>query len=493
MTKDIVLAIDQGTTGTTVVAVDQALNVIAKKTQEFPQIFPRPGWVEHNLEDIWTSTVQTLGQVLDAPGVEANRVAAIGITNQRETVGLWERSGGRPLHNAIVWQCRRTADICETLRAAGRSDDVRKKTGLVLDPYFSGTKMQWLLDHVPDARSRARAGEIVAGTIDSFLVWRLTGGMSHVTDVSNASRTMLFNLKTGTYDEAMLEMLNVPREILPEVRSSSEIYGETRAIPGLPDGIVISGMAGDQQSALFGQACFEPGDAKCTYGTGAFLLMNTGAEIKYSDHGLLTTAAWKLGPDAPLQYAVEGAVFCAGAAVQWLRDGLQLFSSAPEIEALASSVDHSGDAVFVPALTGLGAPHWRAEARGLISGITRDTTRAHMARATLEGIALQCYEVLNAMKSDVGHLGDIRVDGGASANNLLMQIQSDLNQQTVVRPQMLETTAAGAAFLAGLGAGVFADKDEIAAAWKEDCRFEPNPNADTQNLIEKWNAAVAKA
>ena len=354
MNKDIVLAIDQGTTGTTVVAVDRSLKVISKKTQEFPQIFPRPGWVEHDLEEIWRSTVETLGRVLASPEVDAARIAAIGITNQRETVGLWERVGGRPLHNAIVWQCRRTADRCDALRAEGRADDVRTRTGLVLDPYFSGTKLQWLLDHVPGARQRANAGEIAAGTIDSFLVWRLTGGRSHVTDVSNASRTMLFNLKTGDYDDVLLEMLNVPREILPQIRSSSEIYGETQAIPGLPDGIPISGMAGDQQSALFGQACFEPGDAKCTYGTGAFLLMNTGTDIKYSDHGLLTTAAWKLGPEAALQYAVEGAVFCAGAAVQWLRDGLQLFESAPQIEALAQSVDHSGDVVFVPALTGLG-------------------------------------------------------------------------------------------------------------------------------------------
>jgi glycerol kinase len=493
MSKDIVLAIDQGTTGTTVLAVDKNLQVIAKQTQEFRQIFPKPGWVEHNLEDIWQSTVQTLGKVLAEPSVDAARIAAIGITNQRETVGLWERNGSRPLHNAIVWQCRRTADRCAVLRAEGRADEVRQKTGLVLDPYFSGTKIEWLLDHVDGARAAAEAGEIAAGTIDSFLVWRLTGGLSHVTDVSNASRTMLFNLKTGAYDDSLLDMLNIPQSILPKICSSSEVYGETRAIPGLPDGIPIAGMAGDQQSALFGQACFNAGDAKCTYGTGAFLLMNTGDEIKYSDHGLLTTAAWQLGPDAPLQYAVEGAVFCAGASVQWLRDGLQLFDSAPEIEALASSVADSGDLVFVPALTGLGAPHWRPEARGLISGITRDTTRAHFARATLEGIAMQCYEVLNAMKSDVGHLGDIRVDGGAAANNLLMQMQADLNDQTVVRPKMLETTAAGAAFLAGLGVGLFSSKDEIKEAWREDRRFEPSEDASTEALIKKWESAVSKA
>ena len=494
MTKDIVLAIDQGTTGTTVVAVDRDLNVIAKENQEFRQIFPKPGWVEHDLEDIWSSTVQTLGAVLARPEVSADRIAAIGITNQRETVGLWNRADGRPLHNAIVWQCRRTASRCDELRAdQGRVDAIRKKTGLVLDPYFSGTKIEWLLDHVPEARKRAEAGEVAAGTIDSFLVWRLTGGQAHVTDVSNASRTMLFNLETGQYDDELAAWLNVPLDILPQVRSSAEIYGETRAIPGLPDGIPIAGMAGDQQSALFGQACFSPGDAKCTYGTGAFLLMNTGTEIKYSHHGLLTTAAWKLGPEAPMNYAVEGAVFCAGASVQWLRDGLELFESAPEIENLAKQVDNSGDVVFVPALTGLGAPHWRADARGLITGLTRDTTRAHLARATLEGIALQCYEVLTAMKQDVGHLGEIRVDGGAAANNLLMQIQSNLNEQTVVRPKMLETTAAGAAFLAGLGAGIFNSPDEITAAWKEDRRFEPEKDSDTNALIEKWNRAVPKA
>ena len=494
MTKDIVLAIDQGTTGTTVVAVDRELNVIAKENQEFRQIFPKPGWVEHDLEDIWISTVQTLGAVLAKPEISAERIAAIGITNQRETVGLWNRADGRPLHNAIVWQCRRTAARCDELRAEpGRAEAIKKKTGLVLDPYFSGTKIEWLLDHVSGAREAAEAGEIAAGTIDSFLVWRLTGGQAHVTDVSNASRTMLFNLETGQYDEELAAWLNVPLSILPQVRSSAEVYGETRAIPGLPDGIPIAGMAGDQQSALFGQACFSPGDAKCTYGTGAFLLMNTGEEIKYSNHGLLTTAAWKLGPDAPMNYAVEGAVFCAGASVQWLRDGLKLFESSPEIEDLAKQVDDSGDVVFVPALTGLGAPHWRADARGIITGLTRDTTRAHLARATLEGIALQCYEVLTAMKQDVGHLGEIRVDGGAAANNLLMQIQANLNEQTVVRPKMLETTAAGAAFLAGLGAGVFSSPEEITAAWKEDRRFEPDEGSATESLIEKWNHAVPKA
>lgn len=493
MAKDIVLAIDQGTTGTTVVAVDRELNVIAKKNQEFRQIFPHPGWVEHDLEDIWASTEHTLAAVLAEPGVDKDRVAAIGITNQRETVGLWERGSGTPIHNAIVWQCRRTSDRCATLRAEGRADDITQRTGLVVDPYFSGTKIEWLLNNVDGARARAEAGELAAGTIDTFLVWRLTGGEVHVTDVSNASRTLLFNLEAGGYDDTLLDLFGVPHGILPQVRSSAEVYGETRGVNGLPDGIPIAGMAGDQQAALFGQGCFDVGDAKCTFGTGAFLLVNTGCEVRRSSARLLSTAAWQLGPDAPIEYALEGAVFCAGAAVQWLRDALGLIDSSADIEALAASTPDSGDAVFVPALTGLGAPHWRAEARGLICGITRDTDRAKLARATLEGIALQCHDVLEAMRKDVGKLGEVKVDGGACANNLLMQIQADLIGQSVVRPQVIETTAAGAAFLAGLGAGVFASKDDIKAAWREDRRFEPDPNASTDALLAKWRAAVEKA
>ncbi len=491
MSRDIVLAIDQGTTGTTVVAVDAKLQVIAKQNQEFRQIFPQPGWVEHDLEDIWSSTTDTLAAVLK--DVPAERIAAIGITNQRETVGLWDRSTSAPIHNAIVWQCRRTTDRCQALRADGHADRIKAQTGLVLDPYFSGTKVEWLLDNVEGARARADAGELAMGTIDSFLVWRLTGGATHVTDVSNASRTLLFDIEAGGWDDGLLELLRVPKSLLPEVRSSSEVYGTTKGVPGLPDGIPIAGMAGDQQAALFGQACFAPGDAKCTYGTGAFLLVNTGSEIKRSSAGLLTTVAWKLGADGPLQYALEGAVFCAGAAVQWLRDGLKIIETSPDVEALAASVPNSGDAVFVPALTGLGAPHWRPEARGLIAGVTRDTTSAHLARATLEGIALQCHDVLGSMKQDAGTLGALRVDGGAAANDLLMQIQADLIEQTVVRPKVLETTAAGAAFLAGLGVGLFADKSEITEAWAEDRRFEPSGDTDRQRLLDKWSAAVPKA
>jgi glycerol kinase len=491
MTRDLVLAIDQGTTGTTVVAVDKALNVIARENREFRQIFPKPGWVEHDLADIWASTEATLAAVLSR--VDAKRVAAIGITNQRETVGLWERNSGRPIHNAIVWQCRRTADRCRALKAAGHEEEIERKTGLVLDPYFSGTKVEWLLDNVNGARKRAEAGELAMGTVDTFLVWRLTGGAVHVTDVSNASRTMLFNLETGAFDPSLCAVLNVPKQVLPDVRSSSEVYGTTKGIKGLPDGIPIAGIAGDQQAALFGQACFGAGDVKCTYGTGAFILVNSGTQIARSRSGLLSTVAWKLGKDAPLEYALEGSVFIAGAAVQWLRDGLQIISKASEIEALASTVPDSGDVVFVPALTGLGAPHWKAEARGLISGITRDTTRAHLARATLEGIALSCQEVFAAMKSDTGKLGDIKVDGGASANDLLMQIQADVSQSVVVRPVMIETTAAGAAFLAGLGAGVFPSKQAIREVWREDKRFAPKPSDATKKLLAKWERAVGKA
>lgn len=492
MDKDLVLAIDQGTTGTTVLALDTHLNVVARKTQEFRQIYPRPGWVEHDLEDIWTSTVQTIDGVLREAGIDAARIRALGLANQRETVGLWERASGRPLHHAIVWQCRRTQDRCDALREAGHEDRVARKTGLVLDPYFSGTKAAWLLDHVEGARSRADRGELAAGTVDTFLVWRLTGGAVHVTDVSNASRTLLMDLEQLAFDDELLDLFGVPRAVLPRIASSAEVYGHTRGVPGLPDGIPIAGMAGDQQAALVGQACFSGGEAKCTYGTGAFILVNTKHRIRRSAHGMLTTVAWQLGADAPAEYALEGSVFIAGAAVQWLRDGLGLIEQAAEIEALAREVDHSGELVFVPALAGLGAPHWAAGARGLIAGITRGTTRAHLARATLEGIALSCADVMEAMKKDAS-LDALRVDGGAAANDLLMQMQADLLGVEVTRPTMLETTAAGAAFLAGLGAGVFASTEEIRAVWKEDRTFSPRPDDRTAFLRAKWARALEKA
>ncbi|MEO1233231.1 MAG: glycerol kinase GlpK [Myxococcota bacterium] len=493
--KDLVLAIDQGTTGTTALLVDKDLRVIASVNREFRQIFPQPGWVEHDLEDIWRSVVDTVAAVVQEAHVDTARIAAIGITNQRETVGIWDRATHAPVHNAIVWQCRRTAGRCQALKDEGHLELFREKTGLLLDPYFSGTKLTWLLDEVEGVRARAEAGELAAGTIDSFLVWRLTGGARHVTDVTNASRTLLFDLASGDFDDALLKVLRVPASLLPEVRSSSEVYGETKGVPGLPDGIPIAGMAGDQQAALFGQACFRPGDVKCTYGTGAFIVLHTGTEIRRSSHDLLTTVAWQLGADAPLEYAMEGSVFSAGSAVQWLRDGLGIIDKAADVEALAASVSDSGEAVFVPALTGLGAPHWKPHARGLIAGITRGTGRPELARATLEGIALQCHEVIEALQSDAGaRLNDIRVDGGAAANDLLMQMQADLAGQTVVRPDMLETTAAGAAFLAGLAVGLFPSKAAITEVWREDRRFEPTSDRRAvERLLAKWKSAVGRA
>ena len=495
MKQDLVLAIDQGTTGTTALVVNAQLEVVARVNREFRQIFPRAGWVEHDLEDIWASVEATVAEVLSQGALDPKRIAAIGITNQRETVGLWDRDSGRPVFNAIVWQCRRTAARCAALKEAGHEEVFRSTTGLLLDPYFAGTKLRWLLDEVPGARDRAARGELAAGTIDSFLVWRMTGGAVHVTDVTNASRTLLLDLAQRAYAPELLEILEIPPQLLPEVRSSSEVYGHTKGVAGLPDGIPIAGMAGDQHAALFGQACFRPGDVKCTYGTGAFIVLHTGREIVRSRHDLLTTIAWQLGPEAPVEYAMEGSVFCAGSAVQWLRDGLKIIEAAPEVEGLAASVPDSGEVVFVPALTGLGAPHWRAHARGMLSGITRGTGRAEIARATLEGIALQCFDVVEALRSDAPtSLGDIRVDGGAAANDLLMQIQADLTGHTVVRPQMLETTAAGAALLAGLGCGLYASKEAIEAVWREGRRFEPTEDRrPAERLLSKWRSAVGKA
>ncbi|MCA9558397.1 MAG: glycerol kinase GlpK, partial [Myxococcales bacterium] len=443
-----VLAIDQGTTGSTVLVLDADLRVRGRHTEEFPQIFPQPGWVEHDPEAIMASVQAALIGALKDAGVDPGDIAGIGITNQRETTVLWDRQTGRAVHNAIVWQCRRTADRCRALKDAGHEALFRARTGLVLDPYFSGTKLAWLLSHVGGARAQAEKGALAFGTIDTFLVWRLTGGAAHVTDASNASRTLMMNLETLDWDDDLLQVLGVPRGVLPAVRGCSEIYGTTRDFPGLPDGIPVAGMAGDQQAALFGQACFDVGEAKCTYGTGAFLLMNTGAEPVPSTNGMLTTVGWKLGDR--VTYALEGSAFIAGAAVQWLRDGLGLIQKASDIEGLARQVPDSGGVYFVPALTGLGAPHWKADARGLICGLTRGTTRAHLARAALEGIAFQNHDILRAMEADLGkRLTALKVDGGAPANDLLMQFQADLLGVEIVRPAMLETTALGAAFLAG--------------------------------------------
>jgi len=488
-----VLAIDQGTTGTTVLVLDRRLALRGKVNQEFRQLFPKPGWVEHDLDDIWGSTIACVQKALREAGLRPRDVAAIGITNQRETTALWDRGTGKPLHPAIVWQDRRTTDACARLRAAGHEPRVREKTGLVLDPYFSATKLAWLLEHVRGAREKAESGQAAFGTIDSFLVWRLTGGAAHVTDVSNASRTLLMDLRSRAWDRELLDLFGVPRACLPEIRPSSQVYGTTTGLKVLPDGIPVAGMAGDQQAALFGQACFAKGEAKCTYGTGAFLLQNTGPEPVASSRGLLTTVAWQVGDE--VSYALEGSSFIAGAAVQWLRDGLKLFKKASEVEALARQVKDSGEVVFVPALAGLGAPHWRPEARGLLRGLDRGTTAAHIARATLEGIALLIFDLAEAMRVEADKPFPVfKVDGGASTNDLLMQFQADLLDVPVERPRMIETTALGAAFLAGLATGVWKDREEIRKAWKVGKRFEPKMKAtDREAHLARWRKAIQAA
>lgn len=487
-----VLSIDQGTTGTRVSIIDGRLQVIGMAYRELRQHFPKPGWVEHDLNEIWASVRDCIAKALRGAGISGKEVAAIGITNQRETTGLWVRSSGRPVHRAIVWQDRRTADRCESLREQQQEPFVRARTGLVVDPYFSGTKLAWLLDHVPKARPCAERGELCFGTVDTWLVYQLTGRRFHVTDVSNASRTLLMNLRTLSWDSEMCSLLSVPAAVLPEIRGSSEVYGETAGLRCLPDGIPVSGMAGDQQSALFGQACFAPGEAKCTYGTGAFILMNTGASPVDSPSGLLSTVAWRIGSETT--YALEGSSFIAGAAVQWLRDGLKVIKAARDIEALAKKVKSSGEVAFVPALAGLGAPHWRPEARGLISGLDRSTTSAHLARAVLEGIALQILDLSEAMKKDSGRpIPVFKVDGGAAANDLLMQFQADILETPVVRPRNLETTSLGAAFLAGLGAGVWKTQDEIRRAWKVGRTFKPGMSGDErQRHLAKWRRALER-
>jgi glycerol kinase len=492
--SDLVMAIDQGTTGTTVLILDHNLKVLAKKNNEFPQYYPQLGWVEHDLNEICAGTIRTIQEAVATADIDPKRIAAIGITNQRETTGIWERKTGRPIHKAIVWQDRRTADFCNKLKKKpGMEAKIRKKTGLVIDAYFSGTKIKWLLDHVAGARERAKQGELAFGTIDTWLVFKLTGGAAHVTDVSNASRTMLMDLKTLDWDPELLKILSVPKEILPKIVSSSEVYGKTRGIPGLPDGIPIAGIAGDQQAALFGQACFDAGSAKCTFGTGSFILMNTGSKIVPSKNKMLTTVAWKIG--GKTNYALEGSAFIAGAAVQWLRDGLHLLNGSGQVEELARKVPDSGGVTFVPALVGLGAPHWRQEARGLISGLTRATTKEHLARATLEGIAFLQYDILQAMAKDLGKkLTELKVDGGASVNNLLMQFLADLLRVKIVRPKMVETTALGAAFLAGLAVGVWKDQNDIVRSWAMDREFAATlPPAEAKKHVERWQAAVKKA
>jgi glycerol kinase len=493
-----VVAIDQGTTGTTVLVVDEQLRIVGRETREFRQLYPQPGWVEHDPDDIWKSVEEALSGALRRSGIDAASVAAVGITNQRETAVVWERRSLRPARTAIVWQDRRTADRCAALKQAGHEDNIRRVTGLVIDPYFSATKWAWMLDSDADLARRASGGEVAFGTVDSYLVARLTGGAVHVTDATNASRTLLCGLESLDWDVGMLQLFGVPREALPEVRPSAAVLGETRGVPGLRDGVPIAGMAGDQQAALFGQACFSPGDAKCTYGTGAFILMNTGDRPVPSRSGLLTTIGWQLGAGAEqgeVTYALEGSAFIAGAAVQWLRDGLGLIRKASDIEALAAQVPDSGGVTLVPAFAGLGAPHWRPEARGILTGLTRGTTAAHVARACLEGIALQNVDLIKAMESDSGRaVSVLKVDGGAAANDLLMQMQADVLGASISRPEFVETTAQGAAFLAGLGAGLWKSKAEIARVWREQRRFDPGPDRSrAEDAMARWRAAVAKA
>ncbi len=488
-----ILSIDQGTTGSTavVLSADDA-RVLGKANHEFPQHFPKSGWVEHDVEEIWKSIVDAIADAQKAAGVDGSECRAVGITNQRETTVLWDRKTGKAVHKAIVWQDRRTADVCARLKSDGLESTFRERTGLVLDPYFSGTKLAWLLDNVEGARARAEAGELAFGTMDSWLVSRLTGGASHVTDATNASRTLLYDIRKGEWASELCEVLRVPQTVLPEVRACAGSFGETQGVPGLADGVPISGIAGDQQAALFGQTCFSVGDAKCTYGTGAFLLMNTGDRFVPSNNGLLTTVAWQLG--STTTYALEGSAFIAGAAVQWLRDGLGIIKSAPEIEAKAREVESAGDVVFVPALAGLGAPHWDPHARGAVYGITRDTTAAHLCRATLDGIAFQIVDLLKAMQQDAAQpLARLRVDGGASKNALLMQFQADVLGTPVDRPVMVETTALGAGYLAGLGAGIFPDQNAIIASHKIDKTFDPAMDESVRDAhIARWRDAVER-
>jgi len=485
---NFILALDQGTTATTALVVAPDLSILGKASFEIPQIYPQPGYVEHDPEAIWSATRRAARTAMESARVSPADCAAVGITNQRETTILWERSTGKPRHNAVVWQCRRTADLCRRLKDEGFEGLFRERTGLVLDPYFSGTKVRWLLDQVPGLRVDAEAGRLCFGTVDSFLLYRLTGGAVHATDVSNASRTLMLNLQSRAWDPELLAVLGVPAAILPEVRASCGVFGTTRGLDFLPDGVPVAGVAGDQQAALFGQTCFAPGQSKCTYGTGAFLLVNTGERAVLSTHGLLTTIAWTVRDET--QYALEGSAFIAGAAVQWLRDGLGLIRESREVEALAASVPDSGGVVFVPALAGLGAPYWNPEARGAVLGLTRGTGAAQIARAVLEGVALQVAALARAMEADLGsRITELRVDGGASANGLLMQFQSDILGVPVQRPANLDTTAMGAAFLAGLGVGLW-DREALRTLSRVGARFEPRMSEPERR---RWNERFHRA
>jgi glycerol kinase len=493
MKRRYLLAIDQGTTGNHVAILDDRLRIVGTSYREFGQIFPKPGWVEHDLDEIWKSVELCVASGLRAARIRPTQIAGIGIANQRETTGLWDRATAKPIHRAIVWQDRRTASHCLELKQKGEEPRVRDSTGLVLDPYFSGTKLAWLLENVKGARKRAEAGELCFGTLDTWLIYKLTGGRSHATDTSNASRTLLMNLHTLSWDAPLCAMLKIPPQILPEIRGSADRYGETRGLRALPDGIPVAGVAGDQQAALFGQTCFSAGEAKCTYGTGAFLLLNTGRAPIRSTSGLLTTVAWTLWGETT--YALEGSAFVAGAAVQWLRDGLGLIKRSADVERLARTVREAGEVVFVPALSGLGAPHWRPEARGLFTGLDRSTTAGHLARAVLQGIALQVRDLAGAMQKDAGKsIASLKVDGGASSNDLLMQFQADVLGTEVIRPKNLQTTGLGAALLAGLGTGVWQNLDQIRDVWKSDRVYKSRMSAaDRARHVERWQRALERA
>jgi len=488
----MLLALDQGTTSSRALLFDNNGAVVSLAQREFPQIFPQPGWVEHDPEEIAASQFAVAIEALSKAGLHPQDITAIGITNQRETAIVWDRSTGKPICNAIVWQDRRTADFCSQLKSQGHENLIQQRTGLVIDAYFSASKISWILDHVPNARQLAESGRLAFGTVDTWLIWKLTAGRLHITDPSNASRTMLFNIHTARWDDDLLALFRIPASMLPNVRSSSEVYGEVTAVPGL-NGIPVAGVAGDQQAALFGQRCAAPGLTKNTYGTGCFLLQNTGPRPAASANRLITTIAWKIGDRT--DYALEGSVFVGGAVVQWLRDGLKIIRSSSEIEALANSVPDNGGIYFVPAFVGLGAPHWDSFARGSILGLTRGTTAAHIARAALESIAYQVADLTDAIQTDTrAPLTELRVDGGASANNTLMQFQADILGVPVVRPSITETTALGAAFLAGLATGVWKDISAISNLPRDQQRFEPRmPRSQAHDLRQRWNEAVSRS
>lgn len=488
--KKYVIALDQGTTSSRCIIFDRNCDIIGVRQREFTQYFPQDGWVEHDPMEILASQCGVLEEAVDAAGIFLDEVAAIGVTNQRETTVVWEKATGRPVYNAIVWQCRRTAPICEQLKRDGMEEYIRKTTGLVIDAYFSATKLKWILDHVDGARKRAENGELLFGTVDTWLLWNLTDGRAHVTDYTNASRTMMFDIKNLKWDDTILKALDIPKAMLPEVKSSSEIYGEMELYGKR---IPIAGIAGDQQAALFGQACFEAGQAKNTYGTGCFLLMNTGNKLCYSKNGLLTTIA--AAPKGIIHYAMEGSVFMGGAVIQWLRDEMRMITTSADSEYFAEKVPDNGGVYLVPAFTGLGAPHWDMYARGTITGLTRGATADHVIRAALESIAYQTRDVLMAVRADTQiAFGGLKVDGGASANNFLMQFQSDITDTPVLRPRVRETTALGAAYLAGLATGMWENTDEIAKQWTLDRRFDPAmPSEKREKYVENWYRAVTRA